>query len=92
MSDNVIALFELTLENGDPLIVEERHYRLVPADRIEAVGPADIRRPRLVLPVELDLARYDVGEAEPEWVMPMGTRISAMTKIEAQRVAPAAQA
>ena len=40
MSDNVIALFELTLENGDPLIVEERHYRLVPADRIE---PSDQR-------------------------------------------------
>jgi hypothetical protein len=33
---NVIALFELTVENGTALIVEERHYRLVPADQIDA--------------------------------------------------------
>lgn len=32
----VIALFELTVENGTALIVEERHYSLVPADRIDA--------------------------------------------------------
>ena len=33
----VIALFELTIENGNALIVEERHYRLVPADQIDEV-------------------------------------------------------
>jgi hypothetical protein len=36
MDDNVIALFELTVENGNALIVEERHYQLVPSDKIDA--------------------------------------------------------
>jgi hypothetical protein len=36
LDDQVIALFELTLENGNALIVEERHYRLVPANQIDA--------------------------------------------------------
>ncbi|HXE06522.1 MAG TPA: hypothetical protein VN612_01415 [Acidobacteriaceae bacterium] len=36
MTDNVIALFELTIENGNALIVEERHYKLVPSDLIDA--------------------------------------------------------
>jgi hypothetical protein len=36
MEDNVIALFELTVENGNALIVEERHYQLVPSDKIDA--------------------------------------------------------
>jgi hypothetical protein len=36
MNDQVIALFELTMEDGNALIVEERHYRLVPADQIDA--------------------------------------------------------
>jgi hypothetical protein len=36
MDDNVIALFELTVENGNALIVEERHYRLVPSEKIDA--------------------------------------------------------
>jgi hypothetical protein len=31
MEDQVIALFELTLENDEIRVVEERHYRLVPA-------------------------------------------------------------
>ncbi len=31
----VIALFELTVENNTALIVEERHYRLVPATEID---------------------------------------------------------
>jgi len=35
MDDDVIALFELTVENGNALIVEERHYRLVPSDQID---------------------------------------------------------
>lgn len=34
--DGVIALFELTVEAGRVLIVEERHYRLVPSDQIDA--------------------------------------------------------
>jgi hypothetical protein len=36
MDDDVIALFELTIEAGRVLIVEERHYRLVPSDDIDA--------------------------------------------------------
>jgi len=35
MKDNVIALFELTVESGRILIVEERHYRLVPGGEID---------------------------------------------------------
>jgi hypothetical protein len=34
IADDMIAMFELGLENGDVRIVEERHYRLVPADQI----------------------------------------------------------
>jgi hypothetical protein len=34
MEDDIIALFELTLENDEIKIVEERHYRLVPAKSI----------------------------------------------------------
>lgn len=36
MDDDVIALFELTMEDDQALIVEERHYRLVPSDEIDA--------------------------------------------------------
>lgn len=36
MNDRTIALFELTVEGGNALIVEERHYRLVPADGIDS--------------------------------------------------------
>lgn len=36
MEDNVIALFELTVESGRVLVVEERHYRLVPSDLIDS--------------------------------------------------------
>src|SRR6185437_14739615 len=36
MEDGVIALFELTVEAGRVLIVEERHYRLVPNSQIDA--------------------------------------------------------
>ncbi|HWE85138.1 MAG TPA: hypothetical protein VG267_09350 [Terracidiphilus sp.] len=35
MADGVIALFELTVEDGRTLIVEERHYRLVPSNEID---------------------------------------------------------
>jgi len=36
MEGDIIALFELTIEAGRVLIVEERHYRLVPSDQIDA--------------------------------------------------------
>ena len=36
MQDEVIALFELTVETGQVLIVEERHYRLVPSSEIDS--------------------------------------------------------
>jgi hypothetical protein len=34
--DNTIAIFELTLEEDEVKVIEERHYRLVPADSISA--------------------------------------------------------
>jgi hypothetical protein len=40
MPDRVIALFELAIEGEEVKIVEEKHYRLVPADRI---GDDDLR-------------------------------------------------
>lgn len=36
MDNDAIALFELTVEDDQALIVEERHYRLVPSDDIDA--------------------------------------------------------
>jgi hypothetical protein len=39
IEDNLIALFELTLEDGVLKIVDEAHYRLVPAD---AISPEDL--------------------------------------------------
>ncbi len=35
MKDQVIALFELTLQNDEVRVAEERHYRLVPHDRLD---------------------------------------------------------
>lgn len=35
MSEGVIALFELTLDDGQVKVIEERHYRLVPADELD---------------------------------------------------------
>jgi hypothetical protein len=40
MEDAVVALFELTFQGDDVKAVEERHYQLVPADRLD---PASIR-------------------------------------------------
>ncbi len=40
MSDEVIAMFELALDGEDVKLVEEKHYRLVPADKI---GVADLK-------------------------------------------------
>lgn len=39
MADDLIAMFELSQESGEIKIVEEKHYRLVPADNI---GPDDL--------------------------------------------------
>lgn len=36
IGDDLIALFELTVEAGSVRVVDERHYRLVPSDRITA--------------------------------------------------------
>ena len=43
MDDDRIAMFELTLENERVRIVDEKHYRLVPAD---SIGRDDLRRYR----------------------------------------------
>ncbi len=39
MPDETVALFELTMKHGAVKIVEERHYRLVPASEIEGATP-----------------------------------------------------
>ena len=36
LEDEVVALFELTLQANEIKVVEERHYRLVPADQLDA--------------------------------------------------------
>ena len=43
MEDNIIALFELTLRDDEMKVVEERHYRLVPADRLDPKAVRDYR-------------------------------------------------
>jgi hypothetical protein len=40
MADNVIAMFELTVQRGEVKVLEERHYCLVPSDKI---GAADLK-------------------------------------------------
>lgn len=45
MADKVIALFELTVDNGSVKVVEERHYKLVP---MEDIDPSAIRNYRSV--------------------------------------------
>jgi hypothetical protein len=35
MSGDIIALFELTLDDGQVKVVEERHYKLVPASELD---------------------------------------------------------
>lgn len=35
MDDDIVAMFELTIEKDDVKVVEERHYRLVPADDLD---------------------------------------------------------
>lgn len=43
MADNVVALFELALEGDDLKVREERHYRLVPAQQLDAESVRDYR-------------------------------------------------
>jgi len=44
MTDDMIALFELTLEDGAIKVVDEAHYRLVPADQITPNDLASYRQ------------------------------------------------
>ena len=41
MDDEVVALFELTDQRGEVKVVEERHYRLVPAKQLDAEAIRD---------------------------------------------------
>ena len=43
MEDRTIALFELTLQDGEIKVVEERHYRLVPAKELKREAIRDYR-------------------------------------------------
>jgi hypothetical protein len=43
MAEGVIALFELTLDDGQVKVVEERHYRLVPAAELDQKAIRDYR-------------------------------------------------
>jgi hypothetical protein len=43
MADGSIALFELTLQNGDVKVVQERHYRLLPAADLDRNAIRDYR-------------------------------------------------
>ncbi|MBI1393899.1 MAG: endonuclease [Alphaproteobacteria bacterium] len=43
MDDQVVALFELTLQDGEIKVVEERHYRLVPAKNLDQHAIRDYR-------------------------------------------------
>jgi hypothetical protein len=40
MAEDLIAMFELTQEDGEVRVVDEKHYRLVPSDQI---SPSDLR-------------------------------------------------
>ncbi|OIQ65373.1 hypothetical protein GALL_530700 [mine drainage metagenome] len=43
MENEVIALFELTLQDDEIKVVEERHYRLVPAKKLSRDAIRDYR-------------------------------------------------
>ncbi len=43
MENEVIALFELTLQEDEIKVVEERHYRLVPAKKLDQDAIRDYR-------------------------------------------------
>lgn len=44
MKDRVIALFELVLQDDEIRVAEERHYRLVPSEKIDRAAVRDYRR------------------------------------------------
>ncbi len=44
MSDDLIAVFELTTQDNEIKVVDERHYRLVPADEIGSEDLSSYRR------------------------------------------------
>lgn len=43
MDDEIVALFELILQEGEVKVVEERHYRLVPASKLDQAAIRDYR-------------------------------------------------
>lgn len=43
MEDKIVALFDLTLQNGEIKVVEERHYRLVPAKKLDQAAIRNYR-------------------------------------------------
>ena len=43
MDDEVVALFELTLQDGEIKVVDEKHYRLVPAKKLDQAAIRDYR-------------------------------------------------
>jgi hypothetical protein len=43
MDDGVVALFELSLQGDEVKVAEERHYQLVPADRLDQIAIRDYR-------------------------------------------------
>lgn len=43
MDAQIVALFELTLKDNEIKVVEERHYRLVPANRLDRIAIRDYR-------------------------------------------------
>jgi hypothetical protein len=43
MKDNVIALFELTLQDNQIKVVEERHYRTIPSNQLDQKAIRDYR-------------------------------------------------
>ncbi len=43
MEDNIVVLFELTLQDDEIKVVEERHYRLVPAKKLDQDAIRDYR-------------------------------------------------
>jgi len=43
MDAQIVALFELTLQDDEIKVVEERHYRLVPAKKLDPVSIRDYR-------------------------------------------------
>jgi hypothetical protein len=43
MNEGIVALFELTVQDETVRVVEEKHYRLVPASRLASKAIRDYR-------------------------------------------------